>query len=86
MLAVWVAVLSLVSSVLAAQTRRQVCTVPAIGGGEDDGPAVNSAFKQCSKHAKVVLDKYYVVDTLLLTEDLNDVEIELTGTGVHMST
>lgn len=60
---------------------RRTCKVSAIGGGEDDGPAINAAFERCSKNAKVVLDKYYVVDTLLLTKDLDDVEVELSGTG-----
>ncbi|KAH9852246.1 pectin lyase-like protein [Lenzites betulinus] len=59
---------------------RRTCKVEAIGGGEDDGPAINAAFERCSKNAKVVLDKYYVVDTLLLTKGLDDVEIELSGT------
>ncbi|KAI0760371.1 pectin lyase-like protein [Fomes fomentarius] len=59
---------------------RRSCKVPAIGGGEDDGPAINAAFKRCAKKSRVVLDKYYVVDTLLLTEDLDDVQIELSGT------
>ena len=60
---------------------RRTCKVPAIGGGEDDGPAINAAFKRCAKKSRVVLNKYYVVDTLLLTKDLDDVEIELSGTG-----
>ncbi|KAH9941722.1 pectin lyase-like protein [Epithele typhae] len=59
---------------------RKTCSVPAIGGGEDDGPTINKVFKTCSTHSRIVLDKYYVVDTLLLTKDLNDVEIELSGT------
>ena len=62
---------------------RCTCRVPAIGGGEDDGPAINAAFKKCSKNAKIVLDKYYVVDTLLVTKDLDDVEIELSGTSAY---
>ncbi len=63
---------------------RRTCKVPAIGGGEDDGPAINAAFKRCAKKSRVVLDKYYVVDTLLLTEDLDDVQIELSGTGEYL--
>ncbi|KAM5537637.1 hypothetical protein V8D89_008715 [Ganoderma adspersum] len=59
---------------------QKTCNVPAIGGGEDDGPAILAAFKECSRDAKIVLDKYYVVDTLLLTKDLDNVEIELSGT------
>ncbi|KAI0631224.1 pectin lyase-like protein [Trametes polyzona] len=64
----------------AARHNRKVCSVPAIGGGEDDGPAINAAFERCSRRSRIVLDKYYVVDTLLLTKDLDDVEIELSGT------
>ncbi|RDX42441.1 pectin lyase-like protein [Lentinus brumalis] len=63
-----------------ATSTRKTCKVAAIGGGEDDGPAINSAFKKCAKNSKIVLDKYYVVDTLLKTENLDNVEIELSGT------
>lgn len=63
---------------------QKTCNVPAIGGGEDDGPAILAAFKECSRDAKIVLDKYYVVDTLLLTKDLDNVQIELSGTGEHV--
>ena len=80
MLAFFWALLSLVI-LAASKSTRKVCSVPAIGGGEDDGPAINTAFKQCSSHSKIVLDKYYVVDTLLLTQGLDDVEIELSGTS-----
>ena len=63
---------------------RRTCKVPAIGGGEDDGPAINTAFKRCATKSKIVLDKYYVVDTLLMAENLNDVEIELSGTSEQL--
>ena len=81
MLATWLIFAFLASLALGRNTRK-VCNVPAIGGGEDDGPTINHIFKQCASHSKIVLDKYYVVDTLLLTENLNDVEIELSGTGM----
>ncbi len=68
-----------------ATSTRKTCKVAAIGGGEDDGPAINSAFKKCAKNSKIVLDKYYVVDTLLKTENLDNVEIELSGTGECIS-
>ena len=67
------------------QRLQETCRVPAIGGGEDDGPAILAAFKECSRDAKIVLDKYYVVDTLLLTKNLENVEIELSGTGEHLN-
>ncbi|KAI0676372.1 pectin lyase-like protein [Trametes maxima] len=63
-----------------ARDIRKTCRVPAIGGGEDDGPAINAAFERCATNAKIVLDKYYVVDTLLLTRGLQNVDIELSGT------
>ncbi|GJE94846.1 glycoside hydrolase family 28 protein [Phanerochaete sordida] len=56
------------------------CKVPHLGGGGDDGPAINAAFERCAKNGKVVLDQYYSVDTLLFTTGLDDVEIELSGT------
>ena len=60
---------------------RLTCNVPHVGGGHDDGPAINAAFKQCAKGGKVVLDQYYSVDSLLFTTGLDDVEVELSGTG-----
>ena len=72
----------LIALVLARRSQPKTCIVPAIGGGEDDGPAILAAFKECSRNAKIVLDKYYVVDTLLLTTNLENVEVELSGTGV----
>ncbi|KAI0716739.1 pectin lyase-like protein [Earliella scabrosa] len=68
------------ASLSAVALARKSCKVHAIGGGEDDGPAINAAFERCAKKSRVVLDKYYVVDTLLVTKDLDDVEIELSGT------
>ncbi|KAI0325169.1 pectin lyase-like protein [Cubamyces sp. BRFM 1775] len=59
---------------------RKTCEVSAKGAGQDDGPTINAVFKKCSRNSKIVLDKYYVVDTLLLTEKLDNVEIELSGT------
>ncbi|KZT22387.1 glycoside hydrolase family 28 protein [Neolentinus lepideus HHB14362 ss-1] len=59
---------------------RTICSVKAIGGGQDDGPNINTAFQQCSSNGRIVLDGYYVVDTLLFTTVLSDVEIELSGT------
>lgn len=49
-------------------------------GGQDDGPNILKAFSECARNGKVVLDKYYVVDTLLMMTGLKNVEIELTGT------
>ena len=71
------------ASLSAVALARKSCKVHAIGGGEDDGPAINAAFERCAKKSRVVLDKYYVVDTLLVTKDLDDVEIELSGTSEY---
>ena len=60
-----------------------MCSVKAIGGGQDDGPNINAAFKRCSTDARVILDGYYVVDTLLFTINLKNVDILLSGTGMH---
>ena len=72
------------TSLAALALGRKTCKVPAIGGGEDDGPAINAAFKKCATRSKIVLDKYYVVDTLLMADNLDDVEIELSGTSKHL--
>ncbi|KZT71881.1 glycoside hydrolase family 28 protein [Daedalea quercina L-15889] len=51
-----------------------------LGGGRDDGPTINSVFTECASEAIIVLDGYYSVNTLLLTESLNHVDILLSGT------
>lgn len=71
-------------TLVAAASARLTCTVKPLGGGEDDGPNILAAFKRCGKKGRVTLDQYYVVDTLLLTTDLDDVEIEFTGTGTSV--
>jgi len=63
-----------------AASARLDCNVAHLGGGRDDGPAINAAFERCAKNGKVVLDQYYSVDSLLFTTGLDDVEIELSGT------
>ncbi|KAK4687281.1 hypothetical protein P7C73_g2838, partial [Tremellales sp. Uapishka_1] len=55
-----------------------VCTVTAIGGGEDDGPNLLYAFNLCNTDALINLPSYYQVDTVLNTY-LHNVEVRLTG-------
>ncbi|EIN05315.1 hypothetical protein PUNSTDRAFT_146014 [Punctularia strigosozonata HHB-11173 SS5] len=56
------------------------CKVKALGAGQDDGPNILAAFERCGKNGRITLDEYYVVDTLLLTTGLKNVEIDLSGT------
>jgi galacturan 1,4-alpha-galacturonidase len=70
----------LVSCFVAIASARLSCKVPHLGGGRDDGPAINAAFQTCAKNGKVILDQYYLVDSLLFTVGLDDVEIDLSGT------
>jgi galacturan 1,4-alpha-galacturonidase len=72
-----VAAIALASPALTALT----CKVKALGGGQDDGPNILAAFERCGKNGRITLDEYYVVDTLLLTTGLENVEIDLSGTG-----
>lgn len=69
------------ASLAAAASARLTCKVAHLGGGQDDGPAIMAAFKRCAKNGRVTLDKYYSVNSVLLTTGLDDVEIEFTGTG-----
>jgi galacturan 1,4-alpha-galacturonidase len=62
-------------------TARLSCVVKALGGGLDDGPNILAAFRRCASNGRVTLAGYYVVDTLLLTTGLDDVEVELSGTS-----
>lgn len=58
----------------------KICAVQPLGGGRDDGPSINQAFKDCSENAAIILDSYYSVNTLLLAEGLSHVDIVLSGT------
>lgn len=78
LLSVAIAVLPLA---LAASNSSLICAVKPLGGGKDDGPNILAAFANCSSGGTVVLDKFYVVDTLLMTTGLKNVNIELSGTG-----
>ena len=49
-----------------------------------DGIERPSVVRMAAKRGRIVLDKYYVVDTLLLIKDLDNVQIELSGTGEHV--
>jgi len=60
------------------QTDGSVCTVTALGGGQDDGPNLLYAFQLCSAYALIDLPGYYTVNTVLQT-NLTNVEIRLTG-------
>ncbi|EED84983.1 hypothetical protein POSPLDRAFT_105711 [Postia placenta Mad-698-R] len=64
----------------AAWAYEKLCAVKSLGGGLDDGPNINAAFKECSENAVILLDNYYSVNTLLLTEGLNHVDVVLSGT------
>ncbi|KAH9940304.1 pectin lyase-like protein [Amylocystis lapponica] len=72
----------LIASLLACSraSDAKVCAVTPLGGGQDDGPNINAAFQDCAQNATVVLDQYYVVDTLLFTTGLSDVDVLLSGT------
>ncbi|KAH9919866.1 glycoside hydrolase family 28 protein [Fomitopsis serialis] len=66
--------------VAVASAYEKVCRVTPLGGGQDDGPNINSVFAECASEATIVLDGYYSVNTLLLTEGLSHVDILLSGT------
>ncbi|OCH83873.1 pectin lyase-like protein [Obba rivulosa] len=70
----------LAALVLAKSDKTRTCTVQHLGGRQDDGPNIRAVFKECSSDAKIVLDQYYSVDSLLVTTGLRNVEIELSGT------
>jgi hypothetical protein len=81
-----VSVLAFTATLATLATARLDCVVKALGGGQDDGPNILKAFQRCKSNGKVVLDGYYVVDTLLLTTGLSDVEVQLSGTGLSTFT
>jgi len=56
------------------------CRVIAKGAGQDDAPTILNAFSSCGTNGQIILDGYYVVNTLLKTINLKTVEIQLSGT------
>ncbi|GKT89524.1 glycoside hydrolase family 28 protein [Colletotrichum tofieldiae] len=59
------------------------CQVP--GGTSDDSPAILAALKQCNNGGTVVLDKTYTIGSVLQTESLSNIAIQLSGT-ISLST
>ena len=68
-------------SVSHVRVHARTCTVTPIGGGQDDGPNIICAFDACKSGGTVVLDKHYVVNTVLIITGLQDVNIQLSGVG-----
>ncbi|KAG9312452.1 pectin lyase fold/virulence factor [Chiua virens] len=58
------------------------CTVVPIGGGQDDGPNIIHAFDACGSGGTIVLDRYYVVNTVLVITGLHDANIQLSGSNI----
>jgi hypothetical protein len=58
----------------------QSATCEVAGGTSDDGPAIKAALATCNNGGTVLLDKTYTIATVLETNDLSNVAIELTGT------
>lgn len=77
--------LSLVSLAATALAWERICAVKPLGGGQDDGPNINKAFRDCSQNAAIILDRYYVVDTLLMATGLDNVDIVLSGVRKYLS-
>lgn len=61
------------------------CAVTPIGGGQDDGPNIIRAFDVCKSGGTIILDRHYVVNTVLVITGLQDVSIELSGVGASPS-
>ncbi|KAF8836104.1 glycoside hydrolase family 28 protein [Paxillus ammoniavirescens] len=67
------------SSLPQVKVEKNTCTVIPLGGGQDDGPNILHAFETCGSGGRIVLDQYYVVNTVLVTSGLKNVGIELSG-------
>ncbi|CCL99569.1 uncharacterized protein FIBRA_01587 [Fibroporia radiculosa] len=76
----YLGLLSFLLLAVAAAAYEKICAVKALGGGRDDGPSINAAFQECSENSMIILDSYYSVNTLLLTEGLDHVDVLLSGT------
>ncbi|WYZ36351.1 hypothetical protein EsH8_XIII_000003 [Colletotrichum jinshuiense] len=60
-------------------------TCQVAGGTSDDSPAILAALKQCNNGGTVVLDKTYTIGSVLQTESLSNIAIQLSGT-ISLST
>ena len=58
----------------------KAATCEVAGGTSDDGPAIKAALTTCNNGGTVLLDKIYTIGTVLETDSLSNVAIELTGT------
>lgn len=67
-------------SILSSASAALALTCEVAGGTSDDGPAIAAALVSCNNGGTVVLDKMYTIGTVLQTNTLNNVAIELTGT------
>ncbi|GJJ10571.1 hypothetical protein Clacol_004798 [Clathrus columnatus] len=56
------------------------CHVRAKGAAQDDGPTILDAFSLCNNNHEILLDEYYVVNTVMNTTGLSNVQIQLSGT------
>nr|XP_036577236.1 glycoside hydrolase family 28 protein [Colletotrichum truncatum]KAF6784175.1 glycoside hydrolase family 28 protein [Colletotrichum truncatum] len=60
-------------------------TCPVAGGTSNDSPAILAALKQCNNGGTVVLDKTYTIGSVLQTDALSNIAIQLSGT-INLST
>ncbi|KAI9566591.1 pectin lyase fold/virulence factor [Boletus coccyginus] len=67
------------ASPLRVRVDGNTCAVTPIGGGQDDGPNIIHAFDVCKSGGTIILDRHYVVNTVLVITGLQDVNIELSG-------
>ncbi|TVY82545.1 putative exopolygalacturonase X [Lachnellula suecica] len=63
-----------------ASRAARAATCEVAGGTSDDGPAIKTALASCANGGTVLLDKTYTIGSVLETNDISNVAIELTGT------
>ena len=71
-------------SAAGASKARSVCVVnPTPSNATDAAPAIIKAFKECSRHGRVVFKPAeYYVNSVMEVQGLEDVEIDIQGTLV----
>jgi galacturan 1,4-alpha-galacturonidase len=67
--------------------KNKLCTVKPNLNGSDDTPAILQAFDSCSKNGHIVfINETYYVDTVMNTTGLENVDIDLYGTLLVITT
>lgn len=78
LLGLWTVIVSGTQPPFQAKT----CVIPAHGDGQDDSPAIRSAFSACGRNGHIIFaeNNTYNIQTVLQLHNLSNVQIDFLGT------